>query len=219
MEAARSTSAATAPSRSPLDNAEIAQVFDDIAGLLELSGESAFTSRAYRQGAATLRELPEPVAAMVLNGSDLRALPGVGKAISDKTKELVETGRLGYYERLRSEFPVGIVDLLRVRGLGPATVRRLWKRARSDDDCRAGGGGRGRETRLASQVRRQIGRPPPPTAQAPSLAPKSTPSAIRERRPGVPRQALPPKPAHSVIPAQAGIHPRPHLGLTLSQAR
>ena len=110
-----------------MDNAQIAQIFDDIAGLLQIRGESAFTSRAYRQGAATLRELPDSVAAMVQNGFDLRTLPGVGSAISDKTKELVETGRLGYYERLRSEFPAGIVGLLRVHGLGPATVRRLWK--------------------------------------------------------------------------------------------
>ncbi len=110
-----------------MDNARIAQVFDDIAGLLELKGESAFTSRAYRQGAATLRELPDPVSDMVRNGFDLQTLPGVGKAISDKTREMVETGRLGYYERLRSEFPDGIVGLLRVHGLGPATVRRLWK--------------------------------------------------------------------------------------------
>ena len=110
-----------------MDNAQIAQVFDDIAGLLELKGESAFLSRAYRQGAATLRDLPDPVAGMVRSGFDLQALPGVGKAISDKTRELVETGRLDYYERLKSEFPDGIVGLLRVHGLGPATVRRLWK--------------------------------------------------------------------------------------------
>ena len=110
-----------------MDNAQIAQVFDDIAGLLELKGESAFLSRAYRQGAATLREMPDPVAGMVRNGFDLQTLPGVGKAISDKTRELVETGRLAYYDRLRAEFPNGIVDLLRVHGLGPATVRRLWK--------------------------------------------------------------------------------------------
>ena len=110
-----------------MDNARIAQVFDDIAGLLELKGESAFLSRAYRQGAATLRDLPDPVADMVRDGFDLQTLPGVGKAISDKTRELVETGRLDYYERLRAEFPDGIVGLLRVHGLGPATVRRLWK--------------------------------------------------------------------------------------------
>ena len=110
-----------------MDNALIAQVFDDIAGLLDLKGESAFTSRAYRQGAATLRETPGSVADMVRTGFDLKTLPGVGSAISDKTREMVETGRLGYYERLRAEFPDGIVELLRVHGLGPATVRRLWK--------------------------------------------------------------------------------------------
>ena len=110
-----------------MNNSQIAQVFDDIAGLLELKGESAFTSRAYRQGAATLRELPDPVADMVRNGFDLQTLPGVGKAISDKTREIAETGRLEYYDRLRCEFPDGIVGLLRVHGLGPATVRRLWK--------------------------------------------------------------------------------------------
>ena len=60
-----------------MNNSEIAEVFQSIAGLLEMKGEPAFTVRAYRQGAATLRDLPESVEAMVREGNDLRLImPG-----------------------------------------------------------------------------------------------------------------------------------------------
>ena len=110
-----------------MNNSEIAEVFQTVAGLLEMKGEPAFTVRAYRQGAATLRELAESIEDMVREGNDLRALPGIGKAISDKTRALVDTGTFPLFERLKSEFPPGIVELLRVHGLGPTTVKRVWE--------------------------------------------------------------------------------------------
>ena len=64
---------------------------------------------------------------MIREGGDLREIPGVGKAISEKIKELVSTGQLGYYERLKSEFPEGILDVIHVSGVGPKTARLLWE--------------------------------------------------------------------------------------------
>ena len=110
-----------------MKNSQIADVFTDIAGLLEMKGEPGYTVRAYRQAGATIRELPDEVGDMLRAGKDLRELPGVGKAISDKTRELVDTGKLRFYERLKAEFPEGVLGLLQVPGLGPKTAMRLWK--------------------------------------------------------------------------------------------
>ncbi len=107
-------------------NPDIAQVFEDIASFLEIKGE-VFTVRAYRRAAQVIRGLPVELDRMVADGADLREIPGIGDAISKKIAELVATGRLGYYERLRGEFPDGVVQMLRVPGLGPRLISRVWK--------------------------------------------------------------------------------------------
>ena len=107
-------------------NPDIAEVFEDIARLLEIKGE-VFTVRAYRRAGQVIKGLPVELDRMVADGADLREIPGIGDAISKKIAELVATGRLGYYERLRSEFPDGIVQMLNVPGLGPRLIARVWK--------------------------------------------------------------------------------------------
>ena len=107
-------------------NPEIAEVFEDIASLLEIKGE-VFTVRAYRRAARVIKDLPVELDRMVADGTDLREISGIGDAISKKIAELVATGRLGYYERLRGEFPDGVVQMLRVPGLGPRLIARVWK--------------------------------------------------------------------------------------------
>jgi DNA polymerase (family 10) len=87
-----------------VNNREIAAVFDDIAGMLRLKKESIFKIRAYQKAARSIEGLAVEVAQLVAEGR-LREVPGVGEAISRKITELVTTGKLGYYERLRAEFP------------------------------------------------------------------------------------------------------------------
>jgi DNA polymerase (family 10) len=110
-----------------LTNSQIAEVFENIAGLLEMKAESSFAVRAYQRAARTIDRLPTQLEQMVREEHDLRELPGIGKAISEKIGELVDTGRLQYYAKLRSEFPEGILDLMHVPGLGPKTTMRVWK--------------------------------------------------------------------------------------------
>ena len=107
-------------------NPDIAEVFESIAALLEIKGE-VFTVRAYRRAAQVIKELPVELEQMVADGADLREIPGIGDAISKKIAELVATGRLAYYERLRGEFPDGVVQMLRVPGLGPRLIAKVWK--------------------------------------------------------------------------------------------
>ena len=110
-----------------MNNSQIAEVFENIAGLLEMKGEPGYTVRAYQRAARTIDRLPTELDLMVGEGQNLREIPGIGKAISDKITEMVNTGGLSYFERLRSEFPDGILDLMHVPGLGPKTTMRAWK--------------------------------------------------------------------------------------------
>ena len=110
-----------------MNNSQIAEVFENIAGLLEVRGDPLFTVRAYQRAARTIERLPTELDQMLREEKDLRDLPGIGKAIADKIRELVDTGSLGYLERLMAEFPEGILELMRIPGLGPKTTARVWK--------------------------------------------------------------------------------------------
>jgi DNA polymerase (family 10) len=105
-------------------NSEVAKVFADIADLLELKGENQFKIRAYQKAVRSIEHLPVEVERLVAEGR-LKEVPGVGEAITKKITELVTTGRLGYYESLKSEFPEGIITLLDIPGVGPKTANLL----------------------------------------------------------------------------------------------
>ena len=110
-----------------MNNAQVADVFENIAGLLEIGGEPLFTVRAYQRAARTIQLLPAQLERMVDEDQDLREIPGIGKALAEKIKELVNTGDLAYYRKLEAEFPDGILDVMRIPGVGPKITRRLWK--------------------------------------------------------------------------------------------
>ena len=108
-----------------MNNQEIAQVFESIAGLLELKGEQVFTIRAYQRAARTIDHLPMELERMVREEQDLKQLPGIGKAIDEKIRELITTDRLEFYEELKAEFPDGLLRLMEVPGIGPKTAMRI----------------------------------------------------------------------------------------------
>ena len=107
-----------------MDNAAIARVLADIADLLEIKGENAFKIRAYRSAADVVQTSGEQVAG--LNDAQLRGLPGIGKDLSARIKELAETGTCAPYRELMQTFPPTILDLLRLQGVGPKTVALLY---------------------------------------------------------------------------------------------
>ncbi len=108
------------------DKAAVAKVLRNISLLLQLKGENAFKSRAYDTGADRIAGLTEDLGALVKEGR-LQALPGIGQALAEKITELVNTGRLAYYENLKAEFPEGLLELMQVPDLGPKKVALLWK--------------------------------------------------------------------------------------------
>ena len=85
-----------------MNNAEIAAVFDDIANILKYKNENIFKIRAYQKVARSIKELTEAVEQLVVEGR-LREVNGVGEVISKKITELVTTGRLNFYEKLKAE--------------------------------------------------------------------------------------------------------------------
>jgi DNA polymerase (family 10) len=107
-----------------VDNRQIAQVFGQIADLLEIKGENAFRTRAYRTAADTIGTWPDSVAR--LDEKQLRDLPGIGKDLASKIRELADTGTCQYHQELLQEFPPTILDLLRLQGVGPKTVALLY---------------------------------------------------------------------------------------------
>ncbi len=87
-----------------MKNSEVTRVFQDIAVLLELKRENPFKIRAYQKVARSIKDLPVEVEQLVAENR-LNEVPGAGEAITKKITELVTTGKLDYYEELKSEFP------------------------------------------------------------------------------------------------------------------
>jgi DNA polymerase (family X) len=108
-----------------MKNREVAEVFQDIADLLELKGENVFKIRAYQKAARAIEHHPRELEIMIDEGEDLRGIVGVGEALAKKATELIRTGKLGYYENLTAEFPQGITNLLAIPGIGPKTASKL----------------------------------------------------------------------------------------------
>jgi DNA polymerase (family 10) len=108
-----------------MKNSEAAKVFQDIADLLELKGENVFKIRAYQKAARAIEHYPRELEAVIDEGEDLQSIPGVGEAIAKKAAELITTGKLGYYENLKAQFPQGITNLLDIPGIGPKTANKL----------------------------------------------------------------------------------------------
>ena len=110
------------PARLPLANDDLARIFHEIGDILEVKGELVFKTVAYHRAADAIARAPFDVAEAYATG-DRRPVPGVGQAISDKITELATTGRMAFHERLLAEIPASLVELLRIPGVGPKTVR------------------------------------------------------------------------------------------------
>ena len=107
-----------------LTNGDLARIFHEIGDMLELKGELVFKTVAYHRAADAIGRSPADIVSAYRAGTPPH-IPGVGKAISDKIGELATTGQLAFYDRLRAEIPPSLVELLRIPGLGPKTVRQL----------------------------------------------------------------------------------------------
>jgi DNA polymerase (family 10) len=126
-----------------MDKDKVAEILVEIGTLLELKGENPFKTRAYANAARTLEGLNEPLAQIVAE-KRLGQIKGIGEALEQKITELVETGKLKYYEELKASIPPGLMEMLEISGLGPKKIQALNKKLGVDSiekleaACKAG---------------------------------------------------------------------------------
>ncbi len=109
-----------------MENLDVARTLEELADLLEIQGANPFRIRAYRNAVNTVESLTRPIQTMVDAGEDLTRLPGVGKDIAGHIEELLRTGRITRMEEVAAEFPLSLVELMRLDGVGPKKARRLF---------------------------------------------------------------------------------------------
>lgn len=122
-----------------MNNADIAHAFEELADLLELRGENAFRVRAYRAGAKAILDLPRPVKDILADpAANLQSFAGIGDTLAEKSRVLVETGKLPQLEDLRAATPAVLLEMTRIPGLGAKKAMFLQKELnlQSLDDLR-----------------------------------------------------------------------------------
>jgi DNA polymerase (family 10) len=111
----------------PIHNNDVADIFDELANLLEIKGENPFRVRAYRNAARSVASLSRSVAELAAEEKGLDGLPGIGKDLADKIRTIVATKKLHLLEDMKKELPEGLSMLMKVRGLGPKKIAILYK--------------------------------------------------------------------------------------------
>jgi DNA polymerase (family X) len=110
-----------------MDKDEVASILAEIGTLLELKGENPFKTRAYANAARAIETVSEPLSRIIAEDR-LGQIKGIGEALQQKIAELVSTGRLPYYEELKSSVPAGLLEMLLIPGLGPKKVKTIHDR-------------------------------------------------------------------------------------------
>jgi len=126
-----------------MDKNRVAEILLEIGTLLELKGENPFKTRAYKNAARTIENLSEPLKQIVAE-KQLGKIKGIGEALEQKITELVESGKLAYYDELKASIPPGLMEMLEIPGLGPKKIQVLNQKLSVDSvetleaACRAG---------------------------------------------------------------------------------
>ncbi len=114
-----------------MKNQEVANIFNEIADLLEIKGDNPFRIRAYRRAALNIEALSNDVSH--ISKEELMKIPGIGQDLAGKIEEYVGTGRIQSYEDLKKEMPEGLSLLLSVPSLGPKTAKLLYEKLNIKD--------------------------------------------------------------------------------------
>jgi len=111
----------------PINNIDIADIFNQIADLLEILGENPFRIRAYRNASRTVASFSKNISDMIAANEDLTQFPNIGKDLAGKINEIVETGTLQFLETIKKRLPAELIKLMNIPGLGPKKVAKLYK--------------------------------------------------------------------------------------------
>lgn len=116
-----------------MDNQRIAQIFQEIGDILDINGENRFRILAYHKAAQNILNLPRELRDIYdEDPKQLETIPGIGKDLSAKIVEMISTGKCTYHQDLLKKFDKGLLDILRVRGVGPKKVKLFYSELRID---------------------------------------------------------------------------------------
>lgn len=112
-----------------MDNQRIAEIFEEISNILDINGENRFRILAYRKAAQNILNLPRDLRDIYgENPKKLEEIPGIGKDLAAKIVEMIKIGKCAYHQELLHRFDKGLLDILRVRGIGPKKVKLFYAR-------------------------------------------------------------------------------------------
>ena len=109
-----------------LQNEKIANIFNEIADLLDIKVENEFRIRSYREAASTISGISKNVSRLVDNEEEIKSLPGIGSGMAKKIKEIVRTGKLSQLEKLRKEIPESLLEVMNLEQMGPRRTKLLY---------------------------------------------------------------------------------------------
>ncbi|MBL0160222.1 MAG: DNA polymerase/3'-5' exonuclease PolX [Bryobacterales bacterium] len=114
-----------------MENIEIARLLAETADLMEIGGEDGFRIRSYRNAASAIEGYPEQIAGIVADPArKVTDIAGIGKGIAEALKEIVARGSFARRDEMLERYPPTALEMLRIQGLGPKTVRTLWEHFR-----------------------------------------------------------------------------------------
>jgi DNA polymerase (family 10) len=116
----------TKPKQTPAKT-DVARVLDDMASILDILGENPFKVRSYENAARAVENLPGDLDEMIASG-ELLNVKGIGKSLFSHIEELCRTGKLAAYEEMKAKVPPGLLDLLRIPGMGPKKVKAVYEK-------------------------------------------------------------------------------------------
>ncbi|MBC7810125.1 MAG: DNA polymerase/3'-5' exonuclease PolX [Burkholderiales bacterium] len=110
-----------------LSNREIADIFETVSDMLQLKGENVHRVLAYRNASESIRAWPRDLRTMQREGASFNDIPNIGDTLSEKIIEMLDTGKLQFYDKLAAEVPKGMIDMMHINGVGPKKAQRFYK--------------------------------------------------------------------------------------------
>jgi DNA polymerase (family 10) len=116
-----------------VDNKAIANILFETADLLEIDGQDSFRIRSYRNAAQAIENHSQQIKDIIDNPKQVLAIPGIGKGMLDKLKELLRTGKIAAQTELLERYHSSMLQLLKIQGLGPKTIALIWSAYKVSD--------------------------------------------------------------------------------------
>src|SRR5258708_37366243 len=108
-----------------MDNSAIADNFSLLSKLMDIHGENSFKSKTYSIAAFNIEKLP--IQLKETSGENISKIKGIGESIGKKIIEMLETGKLDALQEYIDKTPIGVVEMLNIKGLGPKKINTVWK--------------------------------------------------------------------------------------------